>query len=114
MATFYSKQEKKQGMLFASITLVGVLIVFVSLYFGTHSPIRNILTTQAGTVDNVSVNAGVSFSSDIQYWDSNCSHGWIGDATCDTLVSRIQSCAIGTGSTYCSEYNTYLQQFRSQ
>ena len=114
MTTFSSKQEKRQGLVLASIALIGVLLAFGPLNGNMHSPIRNALVTQGGAADNVSINDGASFAPDLQYWDAKCSHGWTADSTCDTLVSRTQSCVIGTGSAYCSEYDTYLQQFRGQ
>jgi len=114
MTTFSSKQKKRRGLVLASIALIGVLVAFVPLNGSMHSPILNALVMQGGVADNISTNDGVSFASDLQYWDAKCSHGWTEDSTCDALVSRTQSCVIGTGSAYCSEYDTYLQQFRGQ
>lgn len=107
MTTFSSKHEKRQGLILASIALIGVLITFRPLN-------GRILLTQGNVESEVSVSDAASFASDLQYWDANCSHGWRSDSTCDTLVLKIQSCSVGIGSAYCSEYNTYLQQFRNQ
>ena len=119
MATFSSKQEKRQSLVdpllvLVSIALISMLVAFGPLNGKTNSSIGNALVTQGGAADNVSTSVGVSFASDLQYWNAECSHGWTSDSTCDVLVSRTQSCSIGTGSAYCSEYDTYLQQFRNQ
>jgi len=118
MTTFSSKQEKKQGLadpilILVSITLIGVLVVFGPLSGGMSS-IRNVLTARGDAGGNISISGGAYFAPDLQYWDANCSHGWTSDSTCDTLVSITQACAVGTGSAYCSEYDTYLQRFRGQ
>jgi hypothetical protein len=99
MTTFSSKHEKRQGLILASIALIGVLVTFRPLN---------------GRVLLASVSDAASFASDLRYWDANCSRGWRSDSTCDTLVLKIQSCVIGIGSVYCSEYDTYLQEFRGQ
>ena len=119
MATFSSKQEKKHGLVdpivvLVSITLIGILIVLGSLNVNMNNSVRNMLGFQSNIAANVSISTGPSFASDLQYWDANCSHGWTSNSTCDVLVSRTQSCVIGTGSAYCSEYDAYLQQFRGQ
>jgi hypothetical protein len=107
MTTFSSKQEKRQSLILASIALIGVLVTFRPLNW-------SILLTQGNAASEVSVSDAASFASDLRYWDANCSRGWRSDSTCDTLVLKIQSCVIGIGSVYCSEYDTYLQEFRGQ
>jgi len=111
-----SKQKKKQGLILASITLIGVLVTFGPLNGSMYSSIRNALLTQGSAAGEVSINNAASFASDLQYWDAKCSRGWTSDSTCDVLVSRTQSCVVGIGtySAYCSEYDTYLQQFRGR
>ena len=118
MATFPSKQKKRQDLVdpmlvFVSIALLSILIAFGPLN-GNYSSIPNVLVMEGGAADHASSSVGVSFASDLQYWDANCSRGWTSDSTCDVLVSRTQSCVIGTGSAYCSEYAAYLQQIRNQ
>lgn len=119
MATFSSNQDKRQGLadpivVLVSITLIVILMVLGSPNVNVNHPILSALGFQSNRAANVSISNGASFASDLQYWDANCSHGWASDSTCDMLVSRTQSCVIGTGSAYCSEYDTYLQQFRGQ
>ena len=110
MATFSSKQEKRQSLILASLTLIGVLVTFSPFNSNMYSSIRSALLTQGNTAVEVPIN----FASDLQYWDANCSHGWRSDSTCDALVLKTQACSVGIGSAYCSEYNTYLRQFRNQ
>ena len=119
MATFSSKQEKRQGLVdpmlvLVSIALISMLVAFGPLNGNMYSSIGSALVTQSRAADNLSLNVGTSFTSDLQYWDAKCSHGWTSDATCDALVSRTQACALGVGSAYCSEYDAYLQQIRNQ
>jgi hypothetical protein len=66
-----------------------------------------IQSREAGSVSN---SDDVSFASDEQYWDANCSHGWLSDSRCDDIVSRAQKCASIT-SAYCSDYGVYMQQY---
>jgi len=117
MATFSSKQAKRQGLadpifVLASTMLIGVLVVFGTLSGNMYSSVRSALGTDGSAAGPVFISKGASFVSDAQYWDANCSHGWNSDSACDTIVSRTQSCAISTASAYCSQYDTYLQQFR--
>jgi len=119
MATFPSKQKKRQDwvdpmLVLVSVALLSAVIAFGPLNGNMYSSIPNALVMEGGAVDNASGSVGVSFASDLQYWDANCSHGWTSDATCDALVSRIQSCALGVRLAYCSEYDAYIQQFRNQ
>jgi hypothetical protein len=119
MATFPSKQKKRQDwvdplLVLVSIALLSVLIAFGPLNGNMYSSIPNAPVMESGAAEHPSSSVGVSFASDIQYWDAKCSHGWTSDATCDALVSRIQSCALGVGLAYCSEYDAYIQQFRDQ
>jgi len=117
MATFSSKQQKRQGFVnpifaLASITLIGILMVFGPLSGNMYPTVRDTLGIEVGAPSGLSINNQVSFFSDAQYWDASCAHGWKADSTCDTIFSRAQSCSIGTASAYCSAYDTYLEQFR--
>ena len=119
MATFPSKQKKRQDLVdpmlvLVSIALLSVLIAFGPLNGNMFSSMPNALVMEGGAADNASGSVGVSFASDLQYWDANCIHGWTSDSTCDALVSRTQWCSLGVGSAYCSEYDAYLQQIRNQ
>ena len=115
MATFSSKKpEKRPGLVLASIALIGVLVTFGPLNGSMYGSIRNALFMQGGAAGNVSINDAASFVSDLKYWDANCSRGWKSDSTCELLVLKAQSCSIGIGSAYCSEYDTYLQEIRGQ
>ena len=119
MATFSSKQKKRQSWdepiwVLASIALIGLLVAFSPLHNSMYSSIRSALVTRTGAAENISLDAGTSFASDLQYWNAQCSHGWTSDSTCDALVSRTKLCALDVGSAYCSGYNAYLQQIRNQ
>jgi len=116
MATFSSKHEKNQSlvdpnMILVSIAIIGILVVFGPLM---NNSSHSVLLTRGGAVDNVTIRDSVSFASDLQYWDAKCSHGWTSDSACDALVSKTQSCSVGLVSAYCSEYDTYLQEFRGR
>ena len=119
MATFPSKQKKRQDLVdpmlvLVSVALLSILIAFGPLNGNMYSSSPNALVMEGGAADNASGSVGVSFASDLQYWDANCIHGWTSDSTCDALVSRAQFCALGVRLAYCSEYDAYMQQFRDQ
>ncbi len=114
MTASSSKQGKGQISILTSIVLIGVLVIFGPLYGSMYGSIRNVLLTKSNTASEVSINDASSFASDLQDWNTRCSHGWKSDSVCDALVSKVQSCSIGTGSIYCSEYDAYLQQFLGQ
>lgn len=119
MATFPSRQKKRQDLVdpmlvFVSMTLLSVLIVFGPLNGNMYSSIGSALVTQGRAADNASSSVGASFASDLKYWNANCNHGWTSDSMCNALVLRTQWCSLGIGSAYCSEYDAYLQQIRNQ
>ena len=116
MATITSKQDKTHGLVdpvsvLVSILLIAVLLVPASLTDNLYGSVSSLL----GKPANASLIAGganVSFAADAQYWDANCSFGWSSDAACDAISTRAQFCSVGISSLYCSEYDTYLQQFK--
>jgi hypothetical protein len=119
MTTFPSKEAKKQSL---DLILVLALIALtsVAMAFGFLNTNYGFVgmppSTQGGTISSVSLNIGNSVSADQQYWSAKCSHGWTSDSTCDALASLTQSCVVGIGvpSAYCSEYDSYVQQIRTQ
>ena len=119
MATFTSRQKKRQDwvdpmLVFVSVALLSILIAFGPLNGNMYSSVPNAPVMEGGAADHASSRAGVSFASDLQYWNANCNHGWTSDSMCDALVSRTRWCSLGVGSAYCSEYDAYLQQIRDQ
>ena len=119
MATFSSKQNKKQDLVdpivvLVSIALLSILIVFGPLNGNKYSSVPNAPVMQGSAADNASSIVGASFASDLQYWNANCNHGWTSDSMCGALVSRTQWCSLGVGSAYCSEYHAYLQRILNQ
>jgi len=118
MATYSSHQEKRQATVDPIIVLLAVALLCALVAFG---PLNGRLLgsshgalLQSGSASEVSLNAGTSFASNLQYWDTTCSHGWKSDSTCDALAAAAQFCVVGIGtdSAYCSQYDTYLNQFR--
>ena len=119
MSTFSSKQQKSQGLVEPQFVLASVVIVFLLVLFGSragaiYSSFGRVHQTQNFVNAGVANNSVVSFASDEQYWNANCSHGWGSNSKCDAIVSRAKSCDVGSGSAYCSEYKTYLKQFHNQ
>lgn len=116
MATYSSKQEKRQIFgnyvpILISILLLAVLVILAPLNASFYSSLNGILGTWS-SADNVYTNAEVvSFSADQTYWDTNCVRGWTSDATCDSILARVESCAISVASPYCSSYENYMQEF---
>lgn len=115
MATFTSKQEKKQGIsnqmtVLLTVAVIGAFVIFGLLNTMLYSSINSVLAS-FGNTDGVSVSTEASFTSDLNYWIDNCNHGWASDATCDAIVSRVQSCQVGLASAYCTSNETYLQQY---
>ena len=115
MSITSSKQPKKHAVLDFLLVFLTLILVLAALT-PSNSKLYNSILTSLGTLDliNASQSAGgiSSFASDLQYWNANCNHGWSSDSMCDEIVARSQSCAISTDSVYCSEYESYLQQFR--
>jgi hypothetical protein len=121
MATFSSKQEKKQDsvdpiLALVSIALIVFLAAFAPLNGRMYGSDHKTPLTQVGPTGDVSVNVGSSFAADLKYWNANCSHRWNSDSTCEALVSAAQSCGvdINTRSVYCAKYDAYLQQLQGE
>ena len=115
MATFSTKQEKKQGMsnqmsVLLAVAIIGAFVIFGPLNATLYNSINSVLAS-FDSPDGVSVNTDASFASDQNYWSDNCSHGWDSDATCDAIVSRVQSCEVGLASDYCTSNESYIQQY---
>ena len=119
MSTISSNQEKRQALVDPTYVLGFLVLILALLLLGplsdnTYNSISSVLGTLDSAPSGVSATTNVSFTSDQQYWDANCSHGWSSDSTCDDIVLRSQSCVVSVTSPYCSEYDAYLQQFRNQ
>ena len=117
MATFSSKQEKKQGIsnqmtVLLAVALIGAFVIFGPMNAALYNSINSVLAS-FDSPDGIAVSTDASFTSDQNYWSDNCSHGWASDATCDAIVSRVQSCEVGLASTYCTSNESYIQQFKS-
>ena len=114
MSIITSNQPKRQTLvdpifiLFFSVLLV--LLVFAISAANGSSLVEKILQTNESAPAGLSLNSQVSFVADQQYWSENCESGWSGDATCDAIVARTQSCSISADSAYCSAYESYLQE----
>ena len=110
MATYSSKQTKSQAivdpiLMLIWVSLIAILIASRPLQVNVHSSIRSISADR--TTDTV-----VSFTTDKQYWEANCSHGWNSDSTCENIVLRAQACYAGVldlSSAYCTQYKSYVK-----
>ena len=122
MTTFSSNQEKMQGavdpiLVLISIALIGILVAVGPLNGSVYNFNHNAwVAAQGNPSGKVSLKVGNSFTSNLQYWNAECSHGWTSNSTCDALSSMAQSCVVGLGtrSDYCSEYDSYLQLFHGR
>jgi hypothetical protein len=114
MSTIASKPTKRYNLVNFISVFVFLALLLTLLVMPFTGNIYHSFSTVLGTVDrtqaNVSTNVNYSFSADQQYWETNCSHGWSSNSTCDDIVSRAQSCSISVESAYCSEYDSYLKQ----
>jgi hypothetical protein len=109
MSLISSKPSKKHELvdpILVVLTLILILMVFIPADMGNYNSFGSVLESF-----NRAPTTNISFSSDLQYWDANCSHGWTTDSACTDISARAQSCSIGLDSAYCSEYASYLQQF---
>ncbi len=116
MSTISSKQIKKHGLtdfVFVFLAVIIVLLVLLSSNVNFYNSFNTALPGLGSTHAGISTSRDVSFASDLRYWGANCSHGWSSDSTCDTIASKAQSCSVSADSVYCSEYDTYMQQFRN-
>ena len=119
MSTISSKQRRRHSAidpLFVLVFLVMVLtlLVFAPLIDKTYDSFSNAPGSFSNVSSGLSLTKEASFAADLQYWNANCSHGWTSDSGCDAIASRAQSCMISIDSVYCSEYDSYLQQFRNK
>jgi hypothetical protein len=117
MSIISSKPTKKQVVVdplsvLLFLVLVLALLVFAPEFSNMYDSIRSELSSLGNPSTNLSAISEASFASDLKYWDTYCTHGWSADAVCEAIVSRTQSCSISIDSTYCSQYDKYLQQFR--
>jgi hypothetical protein len=114
MSIISSKQpQKKHSTIdFISIfaALVLIFLILVPINNSRNGSFRGAFQHFSSASAGLSVNQEISFSSDLQYWDANCSQGWGNDAMCNNIAARAQSCSISMDSAYCSAYNTYMQQ----
>ncbi len=115
MATFSSKQDKKQDIsnqmtVLLAVALIGVFVIFGPLNATLYNSINSVLAS-FDSPDGISVSTEASFASDQSYWSDNCNHGWASDATCDAIVSRVQSCETGLASAYCTSNESYIKQY---
>ncbi|HLO18491.1 MAG TPA: hypothetical protein VK206_26905 [Anaerolineales bacterium] len=113
MSTISSKRPKKHGLVDFVIVFFALLLVFLVLTPLNGSLSNSIHSAFGSAQTNPSISREISFAADLQYWDANCSHGWTSDSTCDVIATKAQSCTISLDSAYCSEYGTYLKQFRN-
>ena len=113
MSTISRKQVKSQGIIDPIFILAMLVVILTFLVFAPANNLYNSVESTLGSLVNtstgISANGVVSFSSDQQYWESNCGHGWTSDTTCDVIVQRTQSCSASVDSAYCSAYDKYLQ-----
>ena len=117
MSTISSRQVNRQGLIdpiSVFLILILVLLVLGPLAGNLYNSISRALGTIGNPVSDASIRSDVSFASDQQYWNASCSHGWSSDSTCEAIVLRSQACVVSVASTYCSEYDAYLQQFLNQ
>ena len=121
MAKFSSKKQKNgQGFgnpipVLVSVTLLGTFAVFGPFNVSFFNSINiNSILPSFYTPNDASTNIALSFTSDQNYWNNNCSHGWSSDASCDDIVSRVRSCLINKASLYCSAYESYMHGFLKQ
>jgi len=111
------KQKKGQGFnnpisVLISVTLLGTFAVFAPFNVSFFDSINiNHILPSFYTPNTISVIPEPSFTSDRNYWNENCTHGWTSDVTCDAIVSRVQSCLVNKASLYCSSYETYMKEF---
>lgn len=114
MSTLSSKPTKTfrpvdyiSVFVFMGLILTLLVIPFTGNIYSSLSGAVN----SADRAQTVASNVNYSFSADQQYWNANCSHGWSSNATCDNIVTRSQACSISAESAYCTEYQSYLEQF---
>ena len=113
MSTLSQKQARSKGII-DPIFILAVLVVILT--FVVFAPANNLYNSAENTLGSfrkastgLTASSVVSFSSDLQYWESNCTHGWTSDTACDVIVQRTQSCSASVDSVYCSAYDKYLQ-----
>ena len=114
MSIISSKQPHKKrsttDLIFVFVALVLVFLILVPINSSRYNSFSGAFQHFGSAPAGSSTDQEISFTSDLQYWDANCSQGWSNDAECDNIAARAQSCSISMDSAYCSAYNTYMQQ----
>ena len=118
MSTITSKHGKRQAIvdptfLLAFLVLILALLAFTPFTANLYNSVGNAVGSFETWSASLSASPVVSFNSDLQYWEQNCSHGWSSATTCDAIVARSQSCSVSVASAYCSAYESYLEQFHN-
>ena len=116
MPKYFSKQETSLGSIDPIYALLLAMLIVGLVVF---SPLNATTAHSLASSNSVNLSSGtaVSFTTDQQYWEANCSHGWDADSACDNIVLRVQACYTSFGeidSAYCSEYQSYLQRFQER
>jgi hypothetical protein len=118
MTILSSKQQKRHGlidpMLIMFFCTLALLMFFAAFTGDVSDSISDVLGSLGSGSTHLSASGQSSFAVDRQYWETHCSHGWSADGMCKTIASRSQSCSISVDSAYCSEYATYMQQYRNR
>jgi hypothetical protein len=113
MSTISPNQTKSQGLIDPIFILAVLVVILTFVVFAPannlYNSVENTLGSFGNTAAGLTASSVVSFSSDQQYWEENCSRGWSSDATCDVIVQRTQYCSVSVESAYCSAYDKYLQ-----
>jgi hypothetical protein len=113
MSIITSNQQKRQSVvdpifiLFLSVLVVLLIFAFSA---ANRNLIGKVLQTHESAPAALSLNSGVSFSADQQYWVEYCDSGWSSDSVCDAIFARTQACSTSVDSAYCSAYETYLRE----
>jgi hypothetical protein len=113
MSIIASNQTKRQSIV-DPIFILFLSVLVVLLVFAVTAANRNLIGNMLQTRDNVpaglTLNSEVSFATDLSYWSEYCDSGWSSNSVCDAIVARTQACSASVDSTYCSAYESYLQE----
>jgi hypothetical protein len=106
MSIITAKRTKKYDLIDFVFVFIALLVAFLVL---VPSNIHLSKPVDRAPV-SLSASDRSSFTSDLQYWNADCSHGWKADSTCEAITRRTQACSISNDSAYCAAYHDYLHQ----
>ena len=118
MSILTSKPQKRHAYIdpiFVLLLSALVLLLFFAVFTGSvPGSVNTLLGSSNDAPTTLSTSSQATFAGDQQYWEVSCKNGWSADSGCDSIVTRVNACSDGVVTAYCTEYRSYLQEYRTK